>query len=78
MNLNVYIKCGKVPGVYTNDRRLMKFLLRHPDFKLWYIILKNEKLDGAAFLYRYEGFIKEVKEIVRKWKKSILSVKNVR
>jgi len=71
MRLNIYVRYNKFPGVYTNDRRLIKYLLKSKNFRVWYIVYKNKKLDGAAFLYKYKGFIKEVKEIVQEWKKTL-------
>ena len=70
MRLRVYTKYKNRPGVYTNDRDLIKYLLRSDDFEIWYVVCKNGKIDGAAFLYKYKGFIKTVKEIIHRWKKS--------
>jgi|GEM_PF-4366569 len=70
MRLCVYTRHQKRPGVYTNDRDLIRYLMRSKDFQLWYIVRRKGKLDGAAFLYKYKGFIKTVKEIVTRWKRS--------
>jgi hypothetical protein len=70
MRLNVYVKYKKFPGLYTNDRELIRYLSKSKDFRIWYIVFKNKKLDGVAFLYKRRGFIGEVKEIVQRWKKT--------
>jgi len=69
MRLSVYVRYKKFPGLYTNDRELIKYLMKSKDFRIWYIVYKNKKLDGVAFLYKHKGFIREVKEIVQRWKK---------
>ena len=69
MRLNINVKYNKYPGVFTNDRRLIKYLLKSKDFQIWYVVYKNNRLDGVAFLHRKKGFIKKVKEMVQKWKK---------
>ena len=71
MRLNIYVRYNKFPGVYTNDCRLIRYLLKSKNFRVWYVVYKNKKLDGVAFLYKHKGFIKEVKEIVQEWKKTL-------
>lgn len=71
MNLYVYVKRKKNAGVFTNDRRLIKHLRKHPEFEIWYIILKKGKLYGVAFLTKHKSLIKDIKEFIRKWKRKV-------
>lgn len=67
----IYNKFQKRVTIFTNDKNLIKYLKSHNFFDLFYIIFKNNKLEGVAFITKRKSIIESIKKMINEWKRKM-------